>query len=127
MSQAHIVSARGNQPLIDPMVTEVAFQGLLCSFVKAHGIVRASVKAAPATAASILVQHHDSVISLRYGLFRAGVNTGGLIAMTANYWTVEILEGAPNPSGTFVAHMNKLHPMAVLLTARDLTGFASPT
>ena len=56
VSKADVVRTRGNKPLIDPMVAEVAFECGLLGVVERYGIVRAGFDAALASCARVVIE-----------------------------------------------------------------------
>ena len=83
VSQADIVGADRDEPLIDPVVAEVAFVGDVLVIVIGDGIIGTCVDAGLTTGTQVVIHDDNAVIALADGFLRAYVGTGGIVAMAA--------------------------------------------
>ena len=81
--QTDIVRTNRQKPVIDAVVTEIAFSGDAVFFIKINGTVRARVDARFASSAQCVIQNNDSVFSFNDRPVRANIHTGGVLTMPA--------------------------------------------
>ena len=128
MSQADVVGTRRDEPIIHPMVTEVA---LLCNPfvpVKGNGPMGAGINTLGTPGAPAFMQHNNAVPSLGYGLFGAYRHAGGIVTVPADVDLKGKIELFPGLLIDFLRHGDQ--PRAEggsdLLFAGDLAGLTSP-
>jgi len=126
MPKADIVCTGRNEPLIDPVVTEIALQRVLRLFVKIDGAIGARVDAALTSRARFLIENHDPVVSLRYRLLRTGFHAWRVVAVSADRRNVKILQPVLRHPRPHVGNPNELHPVLVFLFAGHFAGSAAP-
>ena len=81
--RADVVCTRRQKSLIHPVMTEVAFLGDTLIRVKGYGIVRAGLYTQFTSGTLIIVHDNNTVFPFGNGLFRACINTGGIVAVPA--------------------------------------------
>jgi hypothetical protein len=84
MSQTDVIGTCRNKAIIYPVVTEVA---LLCNsfvLIKGNGPVGTGFKTKGTPRAPVFMQHHDTVLSLRYGLFGTHGHAGRIVTVFAD-------------------------------------------
>jgi len=106
VGQTHIIRARGNQPLINPMVTEIAFLSDAFVMVKDNGIIGARGHTGLAAGTPIIVQNHDAVGSPDNRLIGACVCAGRFIAMSAQIDPENKIEFFTDPHGSVFGDRN---------------------
>jgi hypothetical protein len=84
VSQAYIVGASGQKPLVHPMAAKIAFPGHPCGRVECNGLIGAFPHAGLASRAPLIIQDDDSVFALVNGLFGTGFRTGRGLAVPAH-------------------------------------------
>ena len=64
VSEAHIVRARRDKPLIHSVMAEIALEGCLAAFVEADGIVGTCFDALSTSRARVGIKDDDAVVPL---------------------------------------------------------------
>ena len=128
MGQTHVICAGGNQPLINSMVTQIAFLGDAFVIVKDNGIVGARSHTGLAAGALIIGQNHDAVGSPDNRLIGACVYAGRLSAMSAQIDPENKIEFFIDHHGSVFRDSNELNPVRcpVFLFAGHLAGLTAP-
>ena len=128
MGQAHVVGAGGYEPLIYPVITEVTLLGDAFLRIKGYGIIWTCVYTEFASDALLLVQNHNTVVSLEDRFLRAGLDTFGLIAVSAHIHTKNKFRFPFDDPGAFFLNGYQFDPGGgqVFLFACYLAGLAPP-
>jgi hypothetical protein len=128
MSQTNIVSAGRDKALIDPVITQVAFLGNGLPGIIPDCVIRASGQAKAAACASLIIHHHNAVISSGNRIVQARVYTRGVVAVSADVDLKNEIQLTVNKPGAVFKNRNQLDPVRgpVFLFAGHLTGFATP-
>ena len=128
MCQADIIGAGRYEPLIDPVVAEVALAGDVAVMVIGDGIIGAFIHAGLATGAPVVIHDHYAVIALADRLIRANVRAGGIVAMAAQVDLKAEFQFVINQPGAILFNLYQLDAIRrpVLLLAGHLARFTSP-
>jgi hypothetical protein len=126
--QADIIGAGRYEPLIDPVVAEVALAGDVAVMVIGDGIIGAFIHAGLATGAPVVIHDHYAVIALANGLIRANVHAGGIVAMAAQVHLKAECQFVIDPPGAILFNLYQLDALGrpVLLLAGHLARLAAP-
>ena len=126
--QTNIVGTRWDEPLIDPVVTEVALLGYAFALVKGYCVIGTCVDAGLASGALLIVHYHDTVISFDNCLFWAGIDTRGLVAVLTHVNTEDEVGSTTHHLGTILPNVDELDAVSgvVFLFTGHLAGLTSP-
>ena len=83
MRRTDIIRASRDEPVFNSMMTKVALLSNTLNRVKVDGLIRASLNTCLTTGTQFIIHYHNPVGSFTYRRIGTGIDTGGLIAMTA--------------------------------------------
>ena len=128
VSQADIVGAGRDEPLIDPVVAEVAFVGDVLVIVIGDGIIGTCVDAGLTTGTQVVIHDDNAVIALADGFLRAYVGTGGIVAMAAQIHLKTKFQFSINPPGAVLCNGYQFDAVRrpIFMLAGHLAGFTAP-
>jgi hypothetical protein len=129
MSQADIIRAGRDKPLIHPVMAEVAFLGDISVHVIGDGIVRAFLNAGLTAGTHIIVHNDDTVVSFDDGLYRTGFGTWWRVAVPAQVDLKRELRLVIDPPWAVFPHRYQVDPPGrpVFLLAGHHAGPTAPT
>jgi hypothetical protein len=100
MPQTDIIGTGRQQPLIYPVMTEIAFSGLTLFMIKRDSLIGAGLQAHGAADTGLHVQDDQAVFSPGDGFHRTNLRTRRLIAMTAAIDLIDKSEFSVPPFGS---------------------------
>jgi hypothetical protein len=128
VGQTDVIRAGGIKPLFNPLMAHIAFAGDAFGRIKGDGIIGAGIDTQLASAAHLLIQNHDSIISLSNGLLGTGIHTFRRLAVSTDIDVKYKVQFIANHPGSFFLDRNESDPVGrmVLLFTGHLTGSAAP-
>jgi len=129
VSQADIIRAGWNKPLINPVMAEVALLGDIPVHVIGDGIIRAFLNAGLTPSTHIVVHNHNAVLPFGDGFYRTGCDTRRFVAVPAQVDLKQEFRLVIDPPRAVLPHSNQLDTLGrpVFLLAGHLAGSAAPT
>ena len=100
MSQANIIGAGRDKTPIDPVITQVALLGNGLLGIIPDCVVGASGQAKGAACASLIIHHHNAVISSENSVVQARIYTRIVVAVDADIDLKNKIQLAANKFGT---------------------------
>jgi len=127
VGKTHIVRTRGQKPLIDPVMAEVALQRFLPFLIKANGIVGTFFDAGFTPGAFVVIEYYNPVLSFGDRFLRTGFSAWGVVTVQAYIGMEDEIELPLNQLGPVLSHMDEFDLVVVFLFTGHFTSPAPPT
>ena len=128
MGRTYVVGTCRQEPVIHPVVAEVALLGHALISVKVDGIIGTRIDARPTPRTLLALENDDSVVPLGDGLHRTCLGTGRIIAVPTNSNAEGKIEAAFSAMRPLLSDLDEPDPITriMLLLACHLTGHTPP-
>jgi hypothetical protein len=108
------------------MMAQVALERGLFFLVKTQGMVGTGFKAQLAADALLIIEDHDAVLPLGYGLGRTHGQAGGVVTVAAYVDLVGEVKSVFNHARAVLGHVEEFDFEIMFLLAGHFTGSAAP-